>query len=94
MPPVALARPADRRASDQAKLAGLSLHVVSTAGMAMRLGSVRRTVPAELSAPGRELFPGVTERRFRQDPDAIVPLGEAGRHVHGMHPSMGDLVAT
>ncbi|MEI8221883.1 MAG: hypothetical protein WCH91_14730 [bacterium] len=51
---MALARPVDRRASDQAHLAGLYLHGVSTAGMAMRLGSTRRTVQAELSALGRD----------------------------------------
>ena len=43
-------RPAERRASDQSKLAELYLHGVSTADMAMRLGLTRRTVQAELSA--------------------------------------------
>ena len=43
-------RPAERRASDQAKLAELYLHGISTADMGMRLGLTRRTVQAELSA--------------------------------------------
>ena len=43
-------RPAERRASDQSKLAEMYLHGFSTADMAMRLGLTRRTVQAELSA--------------------------------------------
>ena len=47
-------RPTEQRASDQAKLAELYLHGISTADMAMRLGLTRRTVQAELSAIRKE----------------------------------------
>ena len=47
-PPGSTTRHSEQRLSDRSKLAGLYLHGVSTADMAVRVGLTRRTVQAEL----------------------------------------------